>query len=449
MVDIGGKHILVIGLKRTGVSVARCLVEHGGHAHVTDRQPRQALKAELARLAQLAYEWRPEASPESMLYGIDVVVPSPGVPHSAPLLQTAVRLGIPVWSEIELASRLLTCPLLAVTGTNGKSTTTSLIGAMIQASGQRVFVGGNLGVPLSEAVGQDLQIAVAEVSSFQLEWVNQFRPLIGVFLNLSEDHLDRYGSLVEYGQAKRALFTQQRATDWAVVNRDDPGVQALVQDLPSQLHSFGWSRVASHVSQATWVEANSLVVRSHGQENRHPLDQLQLYGRHNLENVMAAVSAASLWGVPGAVIDTVLATFTGLPHRLERVATKRGVTYVDDSKATNVGAVVQSLASFPEAVILLAGGVDKGGDYGPLRTAVRSKVKTLILFGQDRKKLQAAMGNEVATLLVDSLPEALQEATARAHAGDTVLLSPACASFDQFQNYAHRGRVFRTWVEAL
>ena len=447
--DIAGKHILVIGLKRTGVSLVRCLAEHGALVHVTDRQSRQALQAELASLARLSYEWRSEANPEAMLHGIDVVVPSPGVPLSAPLLQTAIQFGIPVWSEIELAARLLSCPLLAVTGTNGKSTTTSLIAAMIQASGQRVFVGGNLGVPLSEAVGQGFQVAVVEVSSFQLEWVEQFRPLIGVFLNLSEDHLDRHGSLAEYGRTKRALFTQQRTTDWAVVNRDDPEVNALVKDLSSQLHSFGWSRVADHVSQATWIETNRLVVRSHGQENRHALDRLQLYGRHNLENVMAAVSAATLWGVPSAVIDEALATFTGLPHRLERVATKRGVTYFDDSKGTNVGAVVQSLASFPGAVILLAGGVDKGGDYEPLRAAVRSKVKTLILFGRDRAKMQAALGKEATTVLVETLPEAVQEAAGRAQAGDTVLLSPACASFDQFQDYAHRGRVFRSCVEAL
>jgi UDP-N-acetylmuramoylalanine--D-glutamate ligase len=240
-----------------------------------------------------------------VLAGVDLVVPSPGVPASSPLLQAATRQGVPIWSEIELAARFLSCPLLAVTGTNGKSTTTTLLGEILRQSGRRVFVGGNLGTPLIEAVVGDYEVAVAEVSSFQLEWVERFRPQVGLWLNLSADHLDRHASFAAYGRTKRALLARQKPTDWAVVNRDDPQVWALTHGLPGRVFSFGWTPVP----EGTWIEARTLVVRHDGQEARYALDRLQLHGRHNLENVMAAVSAATLWGVTQEVIPSVLATF--------------------------------------------------------------------------------------------------------------------------------------------
>jgi UDP-N-acetylmuramoylalanine--D-glutamate ligase len=244
---------------------------------------------------------------------------------------------------------------------------------------------------------------------------------------------------------KRALFTNQQPTDWAVVNRDDPEVWKLVQNLSGRLFSFGWQPVDT----GAWIENNTLVIRHQDQDTRCSLERLRLYGRHNLENVMAAASAAFLWGVSPDTIASVLASFTGLPHRLEIVAEKQGVRYFDDSKGTNVGAVVQSLASFSGPVILLVGGVDKGGDYSPLRSLVREKVKLLLLFGQARELIRNALGNEAPTLVVDTLATAVREAAAVAAPGDTVLLSPACASFDQFENYVHRGKVFRSCVEGL
>jgi UDP-N-acetylmuramoylalanine--D-glutamate ligase len=336
---------------------------------------------------------------------------------------------------------------LAVTGTNGKSTTTMLLGELLRESGKRVFVGGNLGTPLLDAANDEYEVAIAEVSSFQLEWIEQFHPRIGLWLNLTEDHLDRHGTLAAYGEAKRALFLRQDSTDWMVVNRDDPEVWRLTQGLPGRVFSFGWSPVA----QGAWIDlpSKTLLVRKGDQELRFALDRFRLHGRHNLENMMAAVSAATLWGVPREVPEHVLSTFSGLPHRLEWVATKRGVAYFNDSKGTNVGAVVQSLASFAGPVILLAGGVDKGGDYGPLQELTRTKVKKLILFGEARAVIAAALGRETDTVIVNTLAEAVQEAAAGAGTGDTVLLSPACASFDQFCNYAHRGEVFRACVEAL
>ena len=443
----GGKTVLIIGLKRTGVSVARFIAQCGGQVRITDRQSKSQLKDDLAQIVDIAPEVCVGTEDETLLSGIDLVVPSPGVPRTAPLLVKARQRGIPVWSEIELASRFLSAPVLAVTGTNGKSTTTTLIGECLREQGQRVFVGGNLGTPLLDAVNGDYEVVVAEVSSFQLEWVEQFRPRIGIWLNLTEDHLDRHGTLTAYGEAKRALFLRQEPTDWAIVNREDPEVQRFTQGLPGQLFSFGWEPI----SHGIWVDLASkiLVVSRAGQETYISLAGLRLYGRHNLENVMAAVGAAILWGIPVDVIERVLARFTGLRHRLELVATKQGVAYFDDSKGTNVGAVVQSLGSFDGPIILLAGGVDKGGDYSPLRHLVQTKVRKLILFGTAREIIASALGNATETLVVDTLADAVRAAAANACVGDTVLLSPACASFDQFRNYAHRGEVFRAAVEAL
>ena len=445
--NLTGKIVLIIGLGRTGESVARCVLAHGGHVRIVDSH------ADTVASTRTQFDGQPveicSDDADGLLCEVHLVIPSPGVPATHPLLREAVRRRIAVQSEIELAYRLLTCPVVAVTGTNGKSTTTAILGEMIQRTGQETFIGGNLGTPLIDAVGTACTVAVAEISSFQLEWVEQFRPQIGVFLNLSEDHLDRHGSFEQYGLTKQRLFAQQRRSDWEVMNRDDARVRALCHGLPGRRFSFGWTSVTEDKSEAAWVEAETLVLHHAGREVRYAINDIQLRGRHNIANVMAAVSAATLWGVPPAVIQTVLASFTGLPHRLELVAEKNGVAYINDSKGTNIDAVVQSLNSFSEPVILLAGGVEKGGDYRPLRKVVQTKVKKLILFGQAQRSLCTALGQDTETLLVDALDEAVQAAHRRARAGDVVLLSPACASFDQFRNYAHRGEAFRSYVEAL
>ncbi len=445
--NLTGKTVLIIGLGRTGESVARCVLAHGGHVRIADSH------ADIVAAARTQFDGQPveirSDDADGLLRGVQLVIPSPGVPATHPLLREAVRRRVAVQSEIELAYRLLSCPLVAVTGTNGKSTTTALLGELLRQSGQETFTGGNLGTPLIDAVETACAVAVAEISSFQLEWVEQFRPRIGVFLNLSADHLDRHGSFEHYGRTKRRLFARQRQSDWVVMNRDDTNVRALCHGLPGRLFSFGWTPVTGDQSEGAWVEAETLVLRHAGCETRYAIDDIQLRGRHNIANVMAAVSAATLWGVPPAVIQTVLASFTGLPHRLELVAEKNGVAYINDSKGTNIDAVVQSLNSFSEPVILLAGGVEKGGDYRPLRAVVQAKVKKLILFGQAQRSLYAALGQDTETLLVEALDEAVQAAQRGARAGDIVLLSPACASFDQFQNYAQRGEAFRSYVEAL
>ncbi|MGE0679771.1 MAG: UDP-N-acetylmuramoyl-L-alanine--D-glutamate ligase [Candidatus Binatia bacterium] len=443
--ELRGKTVLIIGFKRTGVSVARFVASQGGQVRVADPRGAEAFTKELESLAHISLDLRLGRHDVAAITGVDLVIPSPGVPADAPLLREAGKHGIPIWSEIELASRFLACPLLAVTGTNGKSTTTSLLGEMVTYSGKRVFVGGNLGTPLIDALADHYDAVVAEISSFQLEWVEQFRPQVGVFLNLTEDHMERHKSFAVYGMTKRALLANQESTDWAVVNRDDPEVWSLAHGLQGKIFSFGWQPVTA----GAWIENNTLHIRRDAQDAAFSLDQLQLYGRHNVENVMAAASAALLWGASPEAISFVLANFKGLPHRLEFVAEKKGVRYFNDSKGTNVGAVVQSLASFSDPLILLAGGVDKRGDYSPLRPLVREKVKLLIVFGQARELLHDALGSETRTLRVDSLAAAVKEAAAAAVPGETVLLSPACASFDQFDNYIHRGNVFRACVEEL
>lgn len=443
--ELRGKTILVLGLKRTGVSVARFVASQGGMVRVADRQGAEAFAKELESLASVPLDLRLGRDNAEVLAGVDLVVPSPGVPADASLLREAGKRGIPIWSEIELAFRFLSCPLLAVTGTNGKSTTTTLLGEMVRRDGKQVFIGGNLGTPLIDALAGRYDAAVAEISSFQLEWVERFRPQIGVFLNLTEDHLERHKSFAVYGMTKRALLASQRPTDWAVVNREDPAVWSLAHGLPGRIFPFGWRPVA----EGAWVENEMLHIRCNTQEVVFSLDRLQLYGRHNVENVMAAASAALLWGIAPETISSVLASFKGLPHRLEFVAEKNGVRYFDDSKGTNVGAVVQSLASFSGPVILLAGGVDKRGDYSPLRSLIREKVKLLIVFGQARELMRKVLGDETRTVLVDTLARAVREAAASAVPGDTVLLSPACASFDQFDNYVHRGNVFQACVAGL
>jgi UDP-N-acetylmuramoylalanine--D-glutamate ligase len=443
---IAGKRVLVIGARRTGVALVRFLALHGALVRVSDRGA-TGFDAERKALAGFRVEWRLGEDGEKLLEDVDLVIPSPGVPRTAPVLRAAVRRGIPILSEIEMAFRFLSAPVFAITGTNGKSTTTSLLGAMLRAAGRRPFVGGNLGTPLIDAVGHPVDSAVVEVSSFQLEWIEQFRPAIGVFLNLTADHLDRYASLEEYGEAKAALFREQTVEDFAVLSREDPWVWDLRNRLRGRVVSFGFEPVEF----GAFPVDGSVAIRLPGAsgELRLSMARTRLRGVHNLENVMAASLVALLAGAPIEAVQEGVDEFPGLPHRVQLVRMKDGVSFVDDSKGTNVGAVAKSLASLAGPVILLAGGVDKGGSYEPLRSLVRERVKCLILFGEARDNIRATLGGETQTVIAADLEEAVEEAAVRARAGDTVLLSPACASFDMFRDYAERGDRFRELVEAL
>ena len=489
--DDHGVRALVIGFGRTGVAVAHFLLAGGAAVRVCDRRPAADFATALSPLAGRV-DARLGSEDLTCLDGITLVVPSPGVPADAPLLRAANRRGITVLSEIELAARALTVPLLAVTGTNGKSTTTSLLGEMLRAAGARPFVGGNLGTPLIEAVGGAYDVAVAEVSSFQLEWVERLRPRIGVFLNLTDDHLDRHADREVYGRTKLRLFARQTEDDVAVLNGADPWICGHAGDLRARRIWFGAGTAnrpevgngspsdpragslsesrpragnlsESHPRAGNLCESHSdagdrvvlgtdgaaINLRLAGRDEVYPLDAVQLAGAHNRENMMAAVAAARAFGVPAAAVQQALERFRGLEHRLELVRERAGVRYVNDSKGTNAGAVIKSLASFPGNVILLAGGIEKGGDYGVLVEPVRRTVKRAIVFGAARELLARTLAGATEVELVDSLAEAVARAAAVAGRGDTVLLSPACASFDMFRDYADRGRQFKALVEAL
>jgi UDP-N-acetylmuramoylalanine--D-glutamate ligase len=443
--ELRNKQVLVVGLARTGMECARFLVNQGAKVSVSDLRSETDLENEIHALKGLPIRYLLAGEERCWLEGMDLVVPSPGVPAANPLLQEANRRGIEILSEIELAYRFSRFPIVAITGTNGKSTTTTLVGEILKANGMKVFIGGNIGAPLIGFASGDWEWGVVEISSFQLEWIKEFRPRVAVLLNLSEDHLDRYPDFAAYCRAKERIFENQTATDVAILNRDDSLVWGLAQRMLARIVSFGFSEV----DQGVFAKSEGIVCRDVSTEERFPLRHVKIQGVHNVENMMAAIAVAKAIGMPVQIIQQTLERFPGLEHRLEFVREKNGVRYYNDSKGTNVGAVVKSLASFSAPVILLAGGVDKGGDYGVLRDGIRKGVKRLLLFGAAKEIIAKALGTLTETVLVDDMEAAVCDAHQHAQPGDVVLLSPACSSFDMFRNYAERGRVFKSLVEAL
>ncbi|HYD48662.1 MAG TPA: UDP-N-acetylmuramoyl-L-alanine--D-glutamate ligase [Terriglobales bacterium] len=442
--SVAGRRLLLIGAGVTGESVARFLAGRGASLRLVEQSAERLEKAALPE----GVETSGDDTSLALLTQVDAVIPSPGVACAHPLLQAAVRSGIPVLSEIELASRFLRCPLIAITGTNGKSTTTTLLGAMYRAAGKRVFVGGNLGVPMIDACAAEpaFQAAVVEVSSFQLEWVTTFRPTIAVLLNLTPDHLDRYPSMSEYQEAKAALLRVQQPEDWAVLNRDDAWVWQQRQRTRARVVSFG----ADPVEFGTYIEGDEVIVAgSDAAPHRFDLRRTALQGAHNRQNIMAAATAAVLADLPDAAIQKAIDTTAGLPHRLALVRERDGVRYFDDSKGTNSGAVAQSLASFASGVVLLAGGYDKGGDFRELLPLLRSRCRCVVAFGAAADLIERQLSSEIRVIHGGTLEQAVPIAAAEAQPGEVVLLSPGCASFDEFRNYAERGDKFRQWVEAL
>jgi UDP-N-acetylmuramoylalanine--D-glutamate ligase len=443
--ELRNKQVLVVGLARTGMECARFIVNQGAKVSVSDLRSETDLEQEIDALKGLPIHYFLAGEERHWLEGMDLVVPSPGVPAANRLLEEANRRGIEILSEIELAYRFFRFPIVAITGTNGKSTTTTLVGEMLNANGTKVFIGGNIGAPLIGFAGGDWEWGVVEISSFQLEWIKEFRPRVAVLLNLSEDHLDRYPDFAAYCRAKERILENQTGRDIAILNRDDSLVWALRQGKPARIISFGFSEV----DEGVFARSEEIVWRDACAEERFPLGHVKIQGVHNVENMMAAIAVAKAIGMPAQIIQRTLEEFPGLEHRLEFVREKDGVRYYNDSKGTNVGAVVKSLASFSSPVILLAGGVDKGGDYGVLRDGVRKGVKRLVLFGAAKELIAKTLETLTQTVLVDNMAAAVRDAHQHAQPGDVVLLSPACSSFDMFRNYAERGRVFKNLVEAL
>jgi UDP-N-acetylmuramoylalanine--D-glutamate ligase len=448
-VPYSGKKILVVGLGKTGVSLCRFLAARQARVTATDSATAAALTPALAALQGLDLTLELGRPQPASWQDFDLIIPSPGVPPELPWLQAAVAQGIPLIGELEVAGQYLQLPVAAISGTNGKTTTTTLVGELLRASGRRPLVGGNIGTPLVDLLAEQSQAdcLVLEISSFQLDTAPSFRPHAAALLNLTADHLDRYPDFQAYVDSKAQLFRRQEPQDLAVLNADDPLVAALASRLHSRVYLYSGRQP---LPLGAWKTDQAVCVRlTNGDQLEFPLAQIALPGEHNLENIMAAVLLSLELGATPAGCAQVLARFRGLPHRLQWVANLRGVDFFDDSKGTNVGAVVRSLEHFQRPVILIAGGRDKGGDYQPLSPLLCQKVKQLILLGEAQDIMAAALAGQAPIQTAADMAQAVELAFAAAIPGDVVLLSPACSSFDMFRDYAHRGNVFQQAVRSL
>ncbi len=447
--EIANKKILVVGLARTGIATARFLRRRGAAVRATDMAAEAALGPGVAELRALDIDLALGGHRIEDFTAADLIVLSPGVPHTLAPLQAARGRGVPVIGEVELAARFIREPIVAVSGTNGKTTVTELLGRMLDASGRRVFVGGNIGRPLIGYVdgGQTADVVVAEISSFQLDTIATFRPAVGVLLNITDDHLDRYTGFAAYAHSKMRLFENQTAQDAAVLNGADPVIRAQAAAIRSRRLFYNTTEAAENCAA---VVGTALALRRPGHEVvRLDLAPFRLRGPHNVENACAAALAALAAGASPLGIQQALSAFAPLPHRIESVAVVNGVEYVNDSKATNVDAVLRALDCFATPVVLIMGGLDKGGNFGLLETAVRRRAKALVLVGNASDTIRAALGGLVPTVQAPNMAAAVGAAAGRAVSGDVVLLSPGCASFDMYPNYQARGEDFRQAVQRL
>ena len=447
--EVTGKEIVIIGMARSGMAAAEFLWKREARVTLSDHRPPSALESEIQFLNERNIRYEAGGHSKELFESADLVVVSPGVPLSLPVLRHAAHMGKLLISEIELASRYLRGKVIAITGTNGKTTTTTLIGEILQASGFRVQVGGNIGTPLISLVESSNEDtwSVVELSSFQLEAVPTFRPDIAVILNITPDHLDRYPSFDAYAQAKLNIFENQISSDFAVLNHEDSSLQKAAGRIRSQVFWFSGSR---EVTCGTHVVRGQIVFESgQGTELVMPCDQVPLKGRHNIENVAAATTAARLVGIPPRSIADSIRNFKAVEHRLEPVAEINGVAFFNDSKATNVDATIKALEAFESGVILILGGRDKGGDFTVLRDLLQRRAKSVILLGEASDKIKTQLAGAVPMIQAHSMDDAAKQALHQAAPGDTVLLAPACASFDMFQNYEHRGREFKAAVGRL
>jgi UDP-N-acetylmuramoylalanine--D-glutamate ligase len=444
-----GRRVVVVGLARSGVAACRLLHACGARVAGTDAKPLDLLGAEVRSLGELGVEVAAAGHPAALFEEAELIVMSPGIPLTIAPVAAARRRGTVVISEVELAYRAMEADLIAITGTNGKTTTTALVGAMLRAHPRPVLVGGNIGDPLSAHALEFPPdgLAVAEVSSFQLECVETFHPRVAAILNLTPDHLDRHGSFEAYREAKARIFLRQTRADWAVLNADDPETAALAKRTRARV--VWWSR-RRPLDEGLSVQEGWIVARLDGRETAvAPLSEIFLRGAHNVENVLAA-SACALWaGVTASTLRNAIGAFRGVAHRIEWVRDLAGVAYYNDSKGTNVASTVRALQAFPEPVILIAGGRGKGQDFTPLAVAAKGRVKVAVLFGEDQAQLERALAPVTEVVRARGMTEAVALARGVAARGDVVLLSPACASFDMFRDFEHRGESFKAAVRAL
>jgi UDP-N-acetylmuramoylalanine--D-glutamate ligase len=449
MFDLNGKKILVIGVARTGLATSLFCATHGASVTAVDARAESELADAAAKLRDAGISLKLGGYSEEILRGQDLIIPSPGVPADSGILKSAHAQNVPIWSEIELADRFLNGRLIGITGSNGKTTTTSLIEHILKNSGYSTLLAGNIGTPLIGVVESttDQTVTVAELSSFQLEWIETFRPNISVFLNLTPDHLDRHGSMEAYGAAKARIFEKQTATDFAILNADDP---ASTRYAPTKPKLFWFSRKRRVAQGAFLRDGEQIIFRHHGEEEFIlKRSEISLPGAHNLENILAAVVATRLAGARPSEIANAVRSFDGVEHRLEFVAEHNGVRYYNDSKATNVDATLKALDAFPGRILIILGGKDKGSDYTVLQAPLRAKAILALLIGAAAEKIEKQIYGSATIERAGTIERAVEIASQAAQPGDIVLLAPACASFDQFENYEHRGRVFKQLVHAL
>jgi UDP-N-acetylmuramoylalanine--D-glutamate ligase len=447
-IDLKETRVLVVGLARTGIATSLLCAERGAVVTATDSRTASELGDSVPKLRKAGVQLELGGHSDAILQGQQLVVPSPGVPADAPLLVKAHDLKIPVWSEIELAYRFLNGKLIGITGSNGKTTTTSLVDHILRHAGFSTNVAGNIGTPLIAQVSEttDRTITVAELSSFQLELIETFRPDISILLNLTPDHLDRHKTFAAYAAAKARIFENQTADDFAVLNADDVEGAKYAPTRPQVC----WFSRKTTVEQGAFVRNGKITFRRRGDEETIlDCSEIPLPGAHNLENVLAATVATRLAGAQPAQIAEAIRSFAGVEHRIEFVAEIQGVRYYNDSKATNVDATLKALEAFPGRIIVILGGKDKDSDYTQLRSTLRGKAILALLIGSAADKIERQIDGSVAIKRAGTIEHAVESAAQAAHAGDIVLLAPACASFDQFQNYEHRGRVFKDLVRQL
>ena len=447
-IELRNKRVLVVGLARTGVATALFCAARGARVTATDTRGESELGAAVAELRRAGVGLELAGHRQELIREAELIIPSPGVPADAPLLQSARSKGLTIWSEIELASRFLKGRLIGITGSNGKTTTTSLIEHILKNAGFATILAGNIGRPLISCVEKtsDKTIMVAELSSFQLELIERFRPNISLFLNLTPDHLDRHHTLESYGAAKARIFENQTEADSTVLNADDPGTTPYA---PAKPHVFWFSR-KQRVAEGAFVKENEVLFRREGIEEKVlKLADIPLAGAHNVENVLAAVAATRLAGAEPASVAKGVRSFAGVEHRLEFVAEIGGVRFYNDSKATNADATRKALDAFPGRILIILGGKDKGSDYTALQAPLREKAILALLIGAAASKIEKQIAGSVAIEQAGTIERAVETAAHAARPGDVILLAPACASFDQFQNYEHRGRVFKELVQQL
>lgn len=440
------KKVVIVGAGVSGLALCRLLAERSASVVLSDRQPGESISG-LDQLEDLPVTYDFGGHTTELFEQADLIVMSPGVPVTIPAVQAAAKQGVPIIGEIELAAREIEAPIIGITGTNGKSTTTALLGEILSACGKSTFVGGNIGEPLTNAIADSgLEWLVVELSSFQLETIDRFHPHYAMLLNISDDHLDRYPGVQDYIAAKQRLFANMADNDFVILNADDPLVVRAVDHLTARKI---WFSTKQTLPEGMSLQAGQIVWRWQKQEIFFPVEQMLLKGLHNIENAMAAMIPALCEGCSGPQVWQAVCSFTGLPHRMALVRTIDGVDWFNDSKGTNIGSVAMSLAGLPAPVTLIAGGKDKGGDFRILSELVGSKVDHLILIGEAAIRMEQELGACSHTVRAESLESAVEIAQHLTPAGGTVLLSPGCSSFDMFDSYIVRGEVFTRLVSAL